>query len=183
MTSVSSEAPESRSTVRVWDPLVRIFHWSLVGAFALSFATGDDATFIHIRLGWFLAGLVALRVVWGLVGPRHARFTDFVYRPRVVLDYLRGMLGGRADRYLGHNPAGGAMVVAMLAMLAVICATGYMLTLDAWFGSEWVEGLHEAAAFLMLAMIVLHVAGVIFASLEHRENLVTAMFTGRKRRD
>lgn len=183
MTSANSAHPEDQRTTRVWDPFVRIFHWSLVIAFALTFATGDDATWIHIRLGWFLAALLAFRLAWGCIGPRHARFTDYVYSPRIVLGHLRGMFAGRTDRYLGHSPAGGAMVVAMLVMLAVICVTGYMLTLDAWFGSEWLEGLHESATIVMLAMIALHVVGVVISSLEHRENLIMAMITGRKRDD
>lgn len=183
MAPIDSAPPKDDGTTRVWDPFVRIFHWSLVVAFALAFATGDDSTWIHIRLGWFIATLVAARLIWGFVGPRHARFTDFVRGPRAVFDYLRDMVARRPTRYLGHNPAGGAMVAAMLGMLAVVTVTGYMLTLDAWFGAEWLEGLHESVTLVMLAMITLHVAGVVVASLEHRENLVRAMVTGRKRID
>jgi cytochrome b len=125
--------------------------------------------------------LLALRIAWGFVGPRHARFGNFVKSPRAVLTYLRDVALLRAPRYLGHNPTGGAMIVALLTMLAGTCVTGWMMTTDAYWGAEWVEDVHEALANATLALVVLHVIGVLVASFEHRENLVTAMITGRKR--
>jgi cytochrome b len=167
--------------VRVWDPLVRIFHWSLVIGFAVAFVSGDEWDKLHIQVGYAIAGLIAFRLIWGFIGPKHARFSDFVTRPSRVLAYLRDTVALRARRYIGHNPAGGAMVVALLVMIAAICGTGYMMTTDAFWGVEWVEEVHEAAANLTLALIAVHVLGVIVASFEHRENLVRAMVTGRKR--
>ncbi len=128
-----------------------------------------------------IAALVALRIVWGFVGPRHARFRDFLRRPRVVMTFLMESLRLRAPRHLGHNPAGGAMIVALLATLAVIVGSGMAMTSDAFWGVGWVEELHEAAAYSALALVALHVAGVVLASFEHGENLVAAMVTGRKR--
>lgn len=175
--------PDSRS-VRVWDPLVRIFHWSLVAAFAVAWLTGgDEMKNVHEIAGYAIAGLIAFRLLWGFVGPRHARFSDFVYRPATVIGYLADAIRLRARRYIGHNPAGGAMVLALLVMLATTAGTGILMTTDAFWGSEWLEEVHESAASLTLALVGLHVAGVLFASLEHGENLVRAMFTGRKRRE
>ncbi|MBV1796385.1 cytochrome b/b6 domain-containing protein [Siccirubricoccus sp. G192] len=167
--------------VRVWDPFVRAFHWSLVGLFALAFVTGDEVEWLHLAAGYAIAALVLLRVAWGFVGPQHARFTDFIRSPREVFAYLRNAARLRAPRHLGHNPAGGAMVAALLALLAGVAATGFMMTTDAFWGAQWVEDLHEGLVNMMLVLIALHVAGVLFASFEHGENLIRAMFTGRKR--
>lgn len=176
----SGSAPR---TIRVWDPLVRLFHWALVAAFAIAWATGDELQTVHEIAGYTIAGLVAFRVAWGLVGSTHARFTDFVRSPAAVARYLVDTARLRARRYLGHNPAGGAMILALLVMLAVICATGFLMTTDAFWGVEWVEETHEVAVNLTLVLIGLHLAGVAVASFEHRENLVRAMITGRKRAD
>lgn len=182
MTAIESPTfAQPERTVRVWDPVVRLFHWSLVGCFVAAMATGDELTTAHIVIGYAAAALIAIRVVWGFVGTRHARFADFVYRPASVIRYLRATLSMRAPRHLGHNPAGGAMVVALLIAVAAIAATGHMLTLDAFWGEEWLEDLHVAIVYATIGLIVLHISGVLVASIEHRENLVRAMFTGRKR--
>ena len=167
--------------VRVWDPFVRIFHWSLVGLFVLAFVTGDETEWLHLTAGYAIAVLIVLRIIWGFVGSRHARFSDFVRTPRQVTDYLRSAIRLQAPRYLGHNPAGGMMIIALLAMLVGISATGFMMTTDAFWGAQWVEDLHEGLVYVTLGLIALHVAGVVFASVEHGENLVKAMITGRKR--
>ncbi len=170
------------ATVRVWDPFVRLFHWSLVAAFALAYATGDEIEKVHIAAGYFIAGLLALRIVWGFVGPRHARFGDFVRAPREVIAYLRDAMLFRAPRHLGHNPAGGAMVIALMLSLSATSLTGYLMTTDAYWGAKWIEEVHETAANFTLGLVLFHVLGVLFASFEHRENLVKAMIDGRKRR-
>ena len=176
----AGRAPRS-ATVRVWDPLVRIFHWSLVIAFTVAWLTGDELRRLHLITGYAIIGLVGFRLVWGIVGAKHARFSDFVYRPGTIIGYLVDTIRLRAKRYIGHNPAGGAMVIALLAMLTVTCATGVMMTTDAYWGVKWVEEAHEASANLMLVLVGLHLVGVFAASFEHRENLVRAMITGRKR--
>ncbi len=183
--------------VRVWDPLVRIFHWSLVAAFATAFIVEDDLLGVHVWAGYLVLMLIAVRLVWGVIGTRHARFTDFVRGPRQVLGYIRDALRFHAPRYLGHNPAGGAMVVALLLLVGLTGLTGMALygaqelsgplaPLMAGAGpamGEVLEETHEVLANLTLGLIVLHVAGVIFSSLAHRENLVGAMINGRKRRN
>ena len=169
------------ATVKVWDPFVRIFHWSLASLFVLAYATGDEIERVHVAAGYTIAGLLAIRIVWGFVGPRHARFSSFVRPPREVLAHLRDVALLRAPRYIGHNPAGGAMILALLAALAGTCATGYMMTTDAYWGSKLVEHVHEFLANLTLGLVVVHVFGVLIASFEPRENLVASMISGHKR--
>ena len=169
------------ATVNVWDPLVRLFHWSLVGFFALAFLTGDEWRSAHIAAGCVVGGLVGFRVLWGLVGPKYARFRNFVHSPGETLSYIRDTLAKRAPRYIGHNPAGGVMIVALLTAIAAIAATGYMMTTDAFWGVEWVEQLHEGFVYATLGLIALHVGGVLVSSVEHRENLAISMLTGKKR--
>lgn len=169
------------ATIKVWDRFVRVFHWTLVAAFVVAYATGDELERVHVAAGYTIAGLLAVRIVWGFIGPRHARFANFVRPPREVLIYLRDVLLLRALRYLGHNPAGGAMIIALLAALTSTCATGYMMTTDAYWGAKWVEELHQFLANLTVGLVAAHIIGVLVACFEHRENLVAAMITGRKR--
>jgi cytochrome b len=169
------------ATVKVWDPFVRVFHWSMVALFAAAFATGDELDRLHIAIGYAIAGLLALRIVWGVVGPAHARFGDFVRGPREVFSYLRDAVFFKARRYLGHNPAGGAMIVALIAMLIGTSISGYLLTTDAFWGSKRAEEVHEAFANATVGLIAFHLLGVLAGSILHRENLVKAMITGRKR--
>jgi cytochrome b len=168
-------------TVKVWDRFVRGFHWSLAGLFVIAYATGDEVERVHVAAGYAIAGLIVLRVAWGVLGPPYAPFSTFVRTPREVFAYLRDAALLKAPRYVGHNPAGGAMILALLAMLTGTCITGYMMTTDAFWGAKWLEQVHEVLANLTVALIVLHVLGVLIASFEHRENLVKAMITGRKR--
>ncbi len=186
---------DNRETVKVWDPLVRIFHWTLVLAFFTAYLTEDDWVSLHTLAGYTVAALVAFRLVWGVIGTRHARFTDFVCRPATVLAYLKSMLALRAPRYLGHNPAGGAMIVALLLALAATTVTGMvaygagehaagpfaaMMAGTGRSAAHALKEVHEFFANFTLLLVVLHVGGVIVSSLLHRENLPRAMVTGRK---
>lgn len=121
------ETPSTPASVKVWDPLVRIFHWSLVAAFAITWFTGDEESWLHEWAGYAIIGLVLVRIVWGFVGTRYARFSDFVYRPSTVLGYARKALTGKEQRYLGHNPLGGVMILALLASLLATGVTGVAL--------------------------------------------------------
>lgn len=169
------------ATVKVWDPFVRIFHWSLVTLFAVAFLTGDESERIHNMAGYAIAGLLVLRIIWGFIGPKHARFTDFVTGPRKLMTFMRQSMTLSAPRHLGHNPAGAVMILALIAAIAGLCTTGIMMTTDAYWGSKWLEEVHEIFAYGTLVLVALHVFGVVFSSLEHRENLVKAMITGKKR--
>ncbi len=216
-TSEPSSAPDS---VKVWDPLVRIFHWSLVAAFATAYFTGDEDSPLHVYAGYAVIGLVLFRIVWGLIGTRHARFKDFVFRPSAVIGYAREFLTGQPKRFLGHNPLGGVMILLLLGSLLTTGVTGYlMLASDGKGGAQAeaaatpapavtapaggiiasayadddgdqdgkhgenegpLEDIHEFFANFTLFLVFLHVGGVLFSSLRHRENLVRAMITGRK---
>lgn len=167
---------------QVWDLLVRLFHWTLVVAFATAWATADEWQRVHELSGYLIVSLLVARVLWGFIGEPHARFRDFVRSPAVVGRYLVDELRGRATRYVGHNPAGGAMVIAMLVVLGLTAVTGIMMSQGVPATGEWLEEVHEFCASLALFLVVLHVAGVIWSSALHRENLVKAMVTGRKRR-
>ena len=169
------------ASVKVWDPFVRVFHWALVVAFATAWYSGGIWDNPHLVAGYIVLALVVARIVWGFIGSRYARFSDFIYGPRVMLRHLADMLRMRAPRYLGHNPIGGAMVITLLATLLVICITGVMMTSDAYWGMEWVDNLHATASTFALVLVGLHIGGVIFAGIEHGENLVRAMITGKKR--
>jgi cytochrome b len=182
-TSATDTGRVSRpGVISVWDPLVRLFHWSLVAIIAFEFL-GEDGDMLHRILGYVALGLVAFRVIWGLIGTRHARFSDFVKSPLVVIGYLKSIATGHPRRYIGHNPAGGMMVIALLVMTAIVGGTGWAMRTEALWGQEWIEELHEVSAWLMLAFVAAHVLGVIAASVQHRENLVLAILTGKKKAD
>ena len=170
------------ATVKIWDPLVRLFHWSLVTSFAIAWISADEWKDLHHWAGYAAGALVAFRLVWGLIGPRYARFTQFVKPPATVVAYLRDTLKGRELRHLGHNPAGGLMILALLSTMSIVGFTGWLSTTNtsSW-GVEWMEDTHEILANVLLGLVGLHVLGVAVTSLRHRENLIRAMWTGRKR--
>lgn len=170
-------------TEKVWDLLVRIFHWSLLGLFIFAYFTGDEWDWAHERAGYAIAALIAVRIVWGVIGSKHARFSDFIYSPTTVIAFLRDTVAMRAKRYIGHNPAGGAMVIALIISIIAISVSGYMMTMDMFWGEKWVEEVHEISVNGTLVLVALHVIGVLFASFEHKENLVKSMITGLKRRN
>ncbi len=170
-----------RASVRVWDPFVRVFHWSLAASIAVAWFSGDHWKALHLWAGYSAAALIALRIVYGFIGPANARFSSFVPKPSILVRYIRDMVAGREARHLGHNPAGGAMIVALIVTLSSVCLTGWLQTTNMFWGEEWLEEAHEVLANGLLVLVALHVGGVILASVRHRENLVAAMVTGRKR--
>ena len=170
-----TEAPR----VRVWDLGVRLFHWSLVVSIAGAWFLVDPR-WLHRRIGYVVIFLIAFRLVWGVIGTRHARWTDFIPGPVHLVRYLAAMARGREWRTLGHNPAGAAMIVALLMLLSGICATGVMMGMDRYFGQAWVEHWHKGLVNGLLVLVALHLGGVVLASLRHGENLVAAMIHGHK---
>ncbi|MCZ2495865.1 cytochrome b [Xylophilus sp. Kf1] len=166
--------------MKVWDPLVRVVHWGVAAGIASAWWSLDHAGGWHERLGYAVAALVLVRLAWGLVGSRHARFADFVAGPAATAAYARRLLRGTEERHLGHNPLGGWMALALWAGVLATCLTGWMFTTDAFFGMAWVENTHQALAWTVVGLLPLHLAGVLFTSLRHRENLLVAMITGRK---
>jgi cytochrome b len=172
---------DARPWVRVWDIVVRVFHWMLVAAFTVAWLTRHGSEDIHHLAGYAAFGLVSLRVIWGIAGTHYARFTQFTRSPRTVVGYLRDVAIGREARFIGHNPAGGAMVLALLFTMATTAATGWLSTTDQFWGVEWVSRFHEFSAKLLLLLVLGHLAGVALASFRHRENLVWGMLSGMKR--
>lgn len=175
--------PETASKlpmVPVWDRFVRVFHWSLVMLIAAAWLT-EEAKTVHHWIGYAVLALVAARLVWGVIGSPHARFADFVHGPGQIFAYLRDLTAGQECLYLGHNPAGGAMIVALLTAVTATGLSGWLMLTDRFWGSGLMENIHETAATAILVLAGCHIAGVIYESVRHRENLVRSMFTGRKR--
>ncbi|ATX78364.1 MULTISPECIES: cytochrome b/b6 domain-containing protein [Reinekea] len=179
--------------VLVWDLLVRVFHWSLVVFFGLSYLTGGELDWLHEWSGYAIVVLIGVRTVWGFVGSRHARFSDFVTRPAAIKGYLLALKAGNPKHYLGHNPAGGLMIICLLLGLAFMAFTGMLLagfdgngplvesTLMAWEFLP-IKDLHEIMASLLILAIGVHVAAVLLSSYLHGENLIRAMLNGKKQR-
>jgi cytochrome b len=191
----------SDKEIKVWDPLIRIFHWTLVIGFTVAYLTGDELITIHIWSGYLIVGLLLIRLLWGFIGTKHARFKDFIYPPPEVVTSLKSLVSGKPRRYLGHNPAGGVMVLLLLASLMLTTGSGLVMlqntqgslfpppvSQSGWFaddddefeGSEVLEEVHEFFANLTLLLVFLHIAGVVVSSRLHHENLVRAMITGKK---
>ena len=177
---VADRSTHGLARVLVWDAPQRVVHWLMAASFAGAWLTAESEHWrlLHVTLGWTLAGLVLFRIVWGLVGTRHARFGDFVRGPGAVKRYLGALVRGEPEHHVGHNPAGALAIVAMLGLGLAIVATGWA-SYDS-VGGEWLEETHEVLASLMLAVVGVHVAGVMLASWLHRENLVAAMWHGHK---
>ncbi len=169
-----------QSRVLVWDVAIRLFHWLLVAGVVTAWTTGGSGYRIHEIVGGGITALVAFRIIWGLVGSRRARFCDFVESPGAVLGDINDVVHKRAARHVGHNPAGGYMILALLATITVICVTGIMQLTNTFFGVEWVEEVHHWAANALLVLVPLHVMGALLSSVMHQENLIAAMITGRK---
>jgi cytochrome b len=164
--------------VRIWDALVRVAHWTLVACIAAAwFTTGA----LHDALGYAALAVVAVRIAWGVAGSPYARFRQFVAGPGATFAYAGLLVARKEPRYLGHNPLGGWMIVALLATVALTAASGWLSSTDRFWGVAWVQDTHAALADLLLVLAGLHLGGVLYTSLRHRENLVRAMLTGRKR--
>lgn len=184
--------------VKVWDRFIRVFHWTLAAGFVAAFISGEvGAAALHVWVGYLLCVMLALRLYWGFRGSEYARFRSFFFSPGETLAYVRGMFAGQPRHYLGHNPAGALMVFTMLALLLLIFLSG-LLTLAAidYEGpllflanrvsdeaSYAFRDLHEFLPILGLILVVLHLIGVAAGSIQHKENLVRAMLTGKKRKN
>lgn len=178
--------------VTVWDPFVRVFHWTLVVGFAVAYLTEDDLLTVHVWAGYVVGILVVARIIWGFIGSPHARFADFVYAPSTALNYVRELLRFRGARYLGHSPGGGYMVILLLILVGATVVTGLIVyggeqqagPLAGMFTEatgEAMEEWHEVISNITLGLIVIHISAVLLASFAHHENLVRAMVTGKKR--
>lgn len=167
--------------IRVWDPLVRLIHWSLAATILLNGFATDPEDALHHYVGYAALALVALRLVWGVVGPRNARFSAFPPSPVAALRHLREAFGRSAAVHLSHNPLGALMVYNIWATVLVLCVTGIMMGTIRFFGVEWVEDAHELAFDWLLISVALHLAGVFIETAKSGVPLVRAMIDGRKR--
>lgn len=178
---IGTAAEQSAAPVRVWDPLVRLFHWTIVTGVVLNLWVLEHGKYWHKVTGYVVVGALAIRLVWGIVGTRHARFSDFFPTPRRVVNHVRQLLAGTDPRTLGHSPLGAVMMLSLMALLAGLGVTGWMMGLDAFWGEKWLETLHDVMANAVLGLAILHIAAAMIESVRHRENLPLAMITGRKR--
>jgi cytochrome b len=183
--------------VKVWDPVVRIFHWTLVTTFFIDYFTEEDLLTIHVWSGYIMLAIIAIRVVWGFIGTRHARFSDFVTKPSVAFQYLKDTVYLRAERFIGHNPIGGFLVVIILIGSVLTGISGLLLygadehagplaglfTSGGEFWEDILEEIHEVFANFTLILVIIHVIGVVVESKIHNENLVRAMWDGYKNRE
>ena len=193
--------------MRVWDLFVRVFHWSVAAGFFIAYFTEDDFMLLHVWTGYLVGALVAMRIVWGFIGPKYARFYDFIYSPFTVWRYLADLALLRARRHLGHSPAGGAMTLLLLLMLVAVVWTGLNIYVieygsgpllrlsirsqavprailarqDGSDNDDYWEDLHEALSHFLLFFVLLHIGGVALASFVHKENLTRGMITGIKK--
>lgn len=164
----------------VWDPFIRVFHWSLVTAFFVSQITAEWLDSVHEYSGYVIFGLIMARLVWSLIGPKTARFSADWIDPSAIMKHLKEVMAGRQNTHVGHNPAGGAMILVLLASLAVTAVSGYLGQTDWFWGSEWLEEIHEAFGEGLLILVGIHVAAVLIMSLLEKRNLIRAMVTGSK---
>jgi cytochrome b len=166
--------------VLVWDLPVRLGHWLLVACFVVAWLTGESEEWrrVHVVAGSAMAGIVLFRLLWGLVGSRYALFADFVRGPKAVLCYLAALMERRPQHYVGHNPAGGWAILALLGLVLLGSASGWLNYQE--LGGDRLEEMHEASVHMLLIVVLVHLSGVFAGGLVHRENLVRPMFTGRK---
>ncbi|ACC75365.1 cytochrome b/b6 domain-containing protein [Paraburkholderia phymatum] len=176
----SNAGDATQRRILVWDAPVRLFHWLFAACFAGAWLTAESEHWrlVHVALGYTAGGLVIFRVAWGLVGTKYARFSSFVRGPTAVWRYLLGIVRGRPQRHIGHNPAGAVVIVAMLALAGALTMTGWATYNDV--GGNGLGEVHEALASFLLALVGVHVAGVAVSSWLHRENLIGAMLSGHK---
>ena len=181
--------------VKVWSIFIRLFHWALVVLFVMEFIIEDDLIKLHTTIGYVIISLLVLRILYGFVGDRYARFSDFIYAPGTVLNYTKSVFTFSARRYIGHNPAGGIMIILMIIVLISTVVTGVLTLpyadqpreyfpiiglLPYWVFSS-AEDFHEVLADISLFLVVIHLTGVLVESVLHEENLIGSMLSGRKK--
>ncbi len=183
-----------QNSISVWDPLVRIFHWTLVISFFTAYLSEDDFLTLHTWAGYTIISLLLIRIIWGFIGTKHAKFSDFIYSPQAIIRFIKDSLSFKAKRYIGHNPAGGLMIFLLIFSLIATTSAGLLLfaieenqgPLASLVTSSWqawehtIEEVHEFFANFTLFLVFIHVAGVVIESLIHKENLIKSMLNGKK---
>ena len=195
MNETHRQAADTGRTVRVWDLPVRVFHWVLVALILTSWVTseiGGNAMTYHMWSGYAILTLVVSRIVWGFIGSEHARFGAILHGPRAMIDYASSVFGSGSRHYLGHNPIGGISVLLMLASVLLQASTGLFANdeiategplahLVSGATSSLATTIHRYNFYVLTALIAIHIAAALFYLFVKRENLIGAMFTGRKR--
>jgi len=171
---------ESSISIYVWDRFIRVFHWSLVSCVLLDYFMIDDGEALHQWLGYAACVLVLARIVWGFIGSKYARFTNFFPTPTRIIKHLRHMINGEQDLHVGHNPLGAMMMFALMALVLTLGVTGIMQGLDVYWGEEWLMDLHNTLADILIALAAIHALSAIAMSHIEHINLIKAMITGVK---
>ena len=195
MQQIDTNRVEGGNAVKVWDLFIRFFHWMLVLGFATAYLSGEfHYSEIHTLTGYALCLLVLARVYWGFKGSQYARFRSFIFSVSETRRYMRAMLAGHPGHYFGHNPAGALMVFALLVTVASLLVTGlltlsvidfegpllFLANIVSDEASYAIRHLHEFLSTVALVLVALHLIGVVSGSIQHKENLVRAMVTGKK---
>ncbi len=170
------------SSYPVWDRFVRVFHWTLVSSVLLNYFVLEAGETAHEWTGYLAAAFVVARIVWGFIGSRHARFSDFFPTPARLSAHIRAMRSGQPEHHPGHNPLGALMMFLLMGLVLSLGVTGWMQGTDAYFGEEWLQELHELLAHALLLSAGLHAAAAIVVGRKERTRLVKAMITGVKER-
>lgn len=165
---------------QVWDAPTRVFHWLMVLGFTTCYVTGEDDRWalVHITAGYMVLGLILFRLLWGFIGSRHARFSSFICGPKTIMDYVVCLCRNKTKHYAGHNPAGAVSIFLLLALGLLVTISGIMVNEE--INYPGIDGIHEISSNTMLALVLIHITGVIISSLLHRENLIGAMISGCK---
>ncbi|NOT86097.1 MAG: DUF4405 domain-containing protein [Methylococcaceae bacterium] len=177
--------------IKVWDLPLRLFHWLLVAGFFTAYFTEDELLDLHVIAGYLVFGLLLFRFIWGFSGNQYARFSNFLCPPQQSLAYIKDLINHSAKRYIGHNPAGAAMIALLLLSLLLTSLTGFavygadqaagpLAAIGAAHEKFW-EELHEFFANFTLLLVIVHIIGVVIESWIHRENLAKAMLHGFKK--
>jgi len=170
------------ASIRLWDPLIRVFHLSVAAVFIANYFFNEAGDDWHGWLGYYAGAWLAVRLVWGFVGPRSARWADFWPTAKRLREHARALLQGRGGHRLGHSPIGGLVMLLMMAAIASLALSGFLMQeVDALWGADWPLAIHTWSADALLVLVIVHVAAALLESLRLRENLPLSMLTGRRR--
>ena len=175
---MKNSAPE----LKIWDPVVRTFHWGVAAGFLLNYFIIEDGSDLHEWTGYFVGSLLIPRLVWGIIGSKNARFVNFWPTPQGIREHLSELASGQIDPKSGHNPAGAVMIFLMMTLLALTCLSGWaMENIDAFWGEDWLEELHELFAGTTLFAVCVHVPAVLLIQWWTQTPLVRPMWSGKRR--
>lgn len=170
------------ATINLWDPLIRLFHLSIAGVFVANYFFTEPGEDWHTWLGYYATAWLGIRVVWGFVGPRSARWQDFWPTSERLRAHGSALLHRRPYHRLGHSPIGALVMLLMMACIGTLALSGFaMQEVDALWGADWPMWIHEWAANGLAALVLLHVSAALFESLRLNENLPLSMLTGKRR--